>query len=54
MEHGASCVVCRWQGQTAAVITDSSGGHHLLPLGLPEQAPLVTPITSEVGNAIKH
>ena len=43
-----------WQEQTTTVITDSRGGCGLLPLGVPEQAPLVAPITSEEGIAIEH
>ena len=43
-----------WQGQSIAVITDSRDGHGLLPIGVPEQAPPVIPITSEEGIAIKH
>ena len=39
-------MVYRWQGQTT-VITDSRGGRGPLPLGVPEQAPLVAPTTSE-------
>ena len=54
LRQGASCVVCRWRWQTTAVITDSRGGHGPLPLGVPEQAPLVAPITSEEGIAIEH
>ena len=51
---GASFVVCSWQGQSTTVITESRGGHGPLPLGVPEQAPLVVPVTSEEGIAIKH
>ena len=47
-------MVYNWQGQTTTVITDSRGRHGLLPLGVPEQAPLAAPITSEEGIAIKH
>ena len=47
-------MVYRWQGQNTTVITDSRGGHDLLPLGVPEQAPLAAPITSEKGTAIEH
>ena len=47
-------MVYRWQGQTTAVITDSRSEHGLLQLGDPEQAPLLAPITSEEGTAIKH
>ena len=36
------------------VITDSRGGHGPLPLGVPEQAPLAAPITSEEGIAIER
>ena len=46
-------MVYRWQGQTA-VITDSRDGHGLPPLGVPEQAPPVVPLTSEEGIAIEH
>ena len=41
-------------GQTTAVITDSGDGHGPFPIGVPEQAPPVVPITSEEGIAIKH
>ena len=37
----------RWQGQTTKVISDSRGGHGPPPLGVPEQAALAVPITSE-------
>ena len=47
-------MVYRWWGQTTTVITDSRDGHGLLPIGVPEQAPLVVPITSEEGIAIEH
>ena len=47
-------MVYKWQGQTTIVITDSRGGHGLLPLGLPKQATPVILITSEEGIAIKH
>ena len=47
-------MVYRWQGQTTTDITDSRDGHGLLPIGIPEQAPSVAPITSEEGTAIKH
>ena len=47
-------MVYRWQGQTTTVITDSRDGHGLLPIGVPEQAPPVVPITTEEGIAIKH
>ena len=40
-------MVYRWQGQTTTVISDSRGGHGLLPLGVHEQAPLEAPVTSE-------
>ena len=47
-------MVYTWWGQTTAVIADSRDGHGLLPIGVPEQAPPVTQITSEEGIAIKH
>ena len=47
-------MACSWQGQTTAVITDSRDGRGLLPLGVPEQAALVAPITSEEGTAIEN
>ena len=47
-------MVYRWWGQTSAFITDSRDGHGPLPLGVPEQAPPVVPITSEEGTAIEH
>ena len=47
-------MACSWQGQTTAVITDSRDGRGLLPLGVPEQAALVAPITSEEGTATEH
>ena len=47
-------MVYRWWGQTTTVITDSRGGHGPIPLGVPEQAPLVAPITSEEGVVIEH
>ena len=40
-------MVCRWQGQTIAVISDSRGGRGPLPLGITEQKPLAAPNTSE-------
>ena len=40
-------MVCRWQGQTTAVITDSRGGHGPLQLGIPEKEPRAAPATSE-------
>ena len=43
---------CR--GQTTAVITNSRGGQGPLLLGVPEEAPLPSPITSEEGIEIKH
>ena len=45
--QGASCVVCRWWGQTTAVIPDSRGGHGPLSLGIPEQKSLAATTTSE-------
>ena len=47
-------MVCRWTGQTITCITESRGGHGLLPLAVPEQASPVAPITSEEVIAIKH
>ena len=47
-------MVCKWQGQTTIVITDSRGWHGLKPLRVPEQNPFVAPITSEEEIAIKH
>ena len=43
-----------WWGQTTTVITETRGRHGLLPLGATEQAPLVSPVTSEKGIAIEH
>ena len=40
-------MVYRWWGQTTAVITDSRGGCDLLPLRVPEGAPLVASVSSE-------
>ena len=50
------CFLCGLQvvGETTAVITDSRGGHALLSLGIPKQAPLEAPVTSEEDTAIKH
>ena len=45
--QGASRVVCKWQGQTTAVISDSKGGRGPLLLGIPEQESLAAPTTSE-------
>ena len=47
-------MVYRWQEQSTTVITDSRGGHGPLPLEVPEQAPLDTPITSEDGMMIEN
>ena len=47
-------MVYNWQGQTTTVITDSRGGLETIPLGFPEQAPLVAPVTSKEGTAIEH
>ena len=44
----------RWQRQTAAVITEARDDHGPLPLGVPEQAPPVVPVTSKEGIAIRH
>ena len=46
-ERNASCKIYRWWGQTTVLITDSRGGRGPLPLGVPEQAPLEAPVTSE-------
>ena len=58
VEWGASCMVYSWWGQTTGVISDSRGGSGLPPLGICEQAPLATPITSEgtteEGTVTKH
>ena len=43
--QGASCVVCRWQGQTTTIIPDCRGGCGTLPLELPEQKSLAAPFT---------
>ena len=40
-------MVCRWQGQTITVISDSRGGHGPLLLEIPEQKSLAAPTTSE-------
>ena len=45
-------MACRWQGNTTPVITDSRGGP--LTLGVPEQAQLVAPITSEEDSAMEY
>ena len=47
-------MVYRWWEQTTAAITDSRGGHGLLPLEVPEEAPLAAPITSEEDIATEH
>ena len=40
-------MVCRWRGQSTAVISDSRGGSGLPPLRVHEQALPVAPVTSE-------
>ena len=40
--------------QATTVITEAKDGHGPLPLGVPEQAPPVVPVTSKEGIAIKH
>lgn len=45
--QGASCLVCRWQGQTTAVSPDSRGRHGPPSLGIPEQKSFAAPTTSE-------
>ena len=45
--QGVSCMVCRWQGQTTAIISDSRDGRGPPPLGTPEQKSLAAPTTSE-------
>ena len=51
-------MVYRWWGETTTVISDSRSGCGLPPLGVPEQAPLAAPITTEgtteKGTAIEH
>ena len=47
MGQGVSYMVCRWQGQTTTVISDSRGGCGPPPLGISEQKSLAAPITSE-------
>ena len=47
-------MVYRWQRQTTTVITEERDDHSPLPLGVPEQTPLVVPVTSKEGIAIKH
>ena len=47
-------MVYRCRGQTTKIITVSRDDQGLLPLGVPEQAPPVVPITSEEGIAIEH
>ena len=47
-------MICSRWGQTTTVITDSRHSRGPLPLGVPEQAPLVVLITSEESIAIKH
>jgi len=47
-------MVCRCPGQSTAVISDFRGGCGLPPLGVPEQPPLVAPVTSQEGTVIKH
>ena len=42
-------MVYRQQGQTTAVISDSTGGCGLPPLGFHEQTPSTAPVTSEDG-----
>ena len=44
---GASCMVYRWQGQTAMLISDSRGRRGLPPLGVREHLPRAGPKTSE-------
>ena len=47
-------MVDRWWKQTTVVNTDARDSHGTLPLGIPEQAPPVIPITLEEVTAIKH
>ena len=54
LRQGASCLVCRWRGQTTAVITDSRRRPGPLLLGVSEQAPREALVTSEEGTVIKH
>ena len=48
VQHGASCMVHRWQGQTTAVILETRVKLGLPLLGVWEEAPPVAPVTSEV------
>ena len=48
------CMAYKWWRQNTTVITEARYGHGPLPLGVPEQAPTVVPVTSEDGIAIKH
>ena len=41
-------------GDKPLQLSDSRGGLGLLPLGVPEQAAPVVPITAEEGTAIEH
>ena len=50
---GASCMIYRWQGKTAAVISEARGKHGLAPLGACEWAPPATPVTSGIGKKEK-
>ena len=49
MQHDASCVIYRQQGQTAAVFLEDRGRRVLPPLGAYEWAPPEAPVTSGVG-----
>ena len=48
MQCGASCMIHRWQGQTAVVVSETRGRHGLPLLGCYEWAPPVPPLTSWV------
>ena len=53
MQCGASCTIHRWQGQTAAVVSEDRGRRGLPSLGTCEWAPPVTPVTSGVAKKEK-
>ena len=47
-------MIHRWQGQTAAVVSEARGRHGLPPLGACEWAPPSTPVTSGVAKEEKR
>ena len=59
MRHGDSCMIYRWQGQTAVVVSEARevsearGRTGLPPLSACEWAPPATPVTSRVGKKEK-